>query len=86
MDDKGVKVASLLCETRGHIGRRPCDFCQMQVQAALAESQRRVALEEAQWWHKRCCERVEVVGHPGVFQCFGCDRIMALDAQKGENG
>lgn len=36
MEDKGIRVASLLCETRGHTGRRPCDFCQMQVNAALA--------------------------------------------------
>lgn len=32
------RAASLLCETRGHIGRRPCDFCQMQIRACLART------------------------------------------------
>ena len=41
----------------------------------IAAELRRVAVQEAEWWHKRCCERVEVIGHPGVFQCFGCERI-----------
>lgn len=51
----------------------------------IAAELRRVAAEEAEWWHKRCCERVEVIGQPGVFQCFGCERIAALEhAGKGE--
>ena len=57
----------------------------MAIETDLAAELRRVAAEEAEWWHKRCCERVEVIGHPGVFQCFGCERIAALErAAKGE--
>lgn len=30
-----ISAASLLCETRKHTGRRPCEFCFMQTKAAI---------------------------------------------------
>jgi hypothetical protein len=33
------RAAALLCETRGHEGRRPCEFCLMQINACFAPAE-----------------------------------------------
>lgn len=50
-------------------GDRTARFTESEVREMVKSAR----LEEAEWWHKMDCERVQ--DKDGYWQCFGCDRI-----------